>query len=529
MMDKNPHVELVKNVISCCLVTFSIILITGCQFTRQTGLSADVHPALAFFLLWFAVLWLSVVEGGQASLVGLAPVDRELYKESHPTAYKCSLLAHGDAGDPSGGDALDRYLLGRQFMVVFIVFTINISGGPIAGAALWGLPDIILQIFMGGGVSMILLTTMVGQLNSQVNASHCMLDYLNNFQNYATLIATLVVEFSGLVHASYVIEMIVHAMAGEEQTTDELPRSPLQNLFFFTRCLVSIGILVFAFTVTLTALFQGKTTMWEGVPPAVAVIVFFLLMSVVGLLEGMQIAFFAVSRIKEAERGDSSWAKATCALLFRGDAHNLSGFMIGRQLCVVSCMFFVARVTSLNIDPNGGETLWGVSPATQTFFNMGFLGALITTIVASIAWQLVASAFPIAFLSNPFTYIFLRICLFLEGLGICNGAYVIAAIYKRIYGYQRDEVYIGTAEERAEKAHKDNYDNLHFGAGHLLKLPGFQEEAPSTLKQLMKKDPSVREYLASAVQKAVQDGTDLAVESDSEDQHGKKDIEEVDV
>lgn len=268
--------------------------------------------------------------------------------------------------------------------------------------------------------------------------------------------------------------------------------------------------------------------MWEGVPPVVAVIVFFLLMAVVGLLEGMQIAFFAVAKVKESERGSSSWAKRTCALLFYGDAHNLSGFMIGRQLCVVSCMFFVARVTSLNIDPQE-ETLWGVSPGTQTFFNMGFLGALITTIVASIAWQLVASAFPIAFLSNPFTYIFLRICLFLEGTGICNGAYVIAAIYKRIYGYQRDEVYIGTAEERAEKAHKDNYDNLHFGAGHLLKLPGFQDEAPSTLKQLMKKDPSVREYLASAVQKAVQDGTDLAVESDSEDQHGKKDVEEVDV
>jgi hypothetical protein len=194
-------------------------------------------------------------------------------------------------------------------------------------------------------------------------------------------------------------------------------------------------------------------------------------------------------------------------------------------------MFFVSRVTSLNIDPEGGETLWGVSPGTQKFFNMGFLGALITTIVASIAWQLVASAFPIAFLSNPFTYILLRICLFLEGTGICNGAYVIAAIYKRIYGYQRDEVYIGTAEERAEKAQQDNYDNLHFGTGHLLKLPGFQDEAPNTLKMLMKKDPSVREYLDSAISKAVQDGTELQVESDSEDADRKdaKDVEEVDV
>ena len=188
----------------------------------------------------------------------------------------------------------------------------------------------------------------------------------------------------------------------------------------------------------------------------------------------------------------------TCEVLFRGEGHNLPGFMIGRQLCVVSCMFFIARVTSLDIDVDAGDaTLWGVSTGTQKFFNMGFLGALITTIVASIAWQLVASAFPIAFLSNPFTYILLRLCLFLEGTGICNGAYVLAWIHKKIAGFQRDEVYIGTAEERRAKEQGDHEEDLHVGAGHLLKLPAFAEHAPDALKELWKKDPSVREYLES--------------------------------
>ena len=45
----------------------------------------------------------------------------------------------------------------------------------------------------------------------------------------------------------------------------------LQNIFFFGRCFMSLGILVFAFTVTLVALFERKT----------AVLLFFLLMSVV--------------------------------------------------------------------------------------------------------------------------------------------------------------------------------------------------------------------------------------------------------
>jgi hypothetical protein len=360
---------------------------------------------------------------------------------------------------------------------------------------------------------MILFTTMVGQLNSQVNASHCMLDYLNNWVNYATLLVAMGIEFSGLVHASYVIQMLVAAAAGQEIQSKEAPKTPLQNLFFFSRCIMSIGVLGFAFTVTLVALFKGKTTMWEGVPNGVAVVLFFLLMCVVGLLEGMQIAFFAVAKVKESERGDSVWAKKTCALLFRGDGFNLSGFMIGRQLCVVSCMFFIARVTSLDYDVDSDEeNLWGVSDGTQQFFNMGFLGALITTIVASIAWQLVASAFPIAFLSNPFTYFFLVICLFLEGTGICNGAYVLAAIHKKIAGFQRDEVYIGTAEERAAKELADDYNNLNAGVGHLYKLTGFLENAPASLKALTASDPAVKEYLDSIHK--MENGTEGEVESD---------------
>jgi hypothetical protein len=187
----------------------------------------------------------------------------------------------------------------------------------------------------------------------------------------------------------------------------------------------------------------------------------------------------------------------TCDLLFTDKGHNLPGFMIGRQLCVASCMFFVARVTTVNIG-EGEENIFGVSDGLQAFFNTGLCGAIIITIVGSISWQLVASAFPIAFLSNPFTYIFLRICLFLEATGIASGAWVLDAIQKRICGFQRDEEYIGTSEERgAAKKMSDNVDKLHLGQGHLLKLSGFAEHAPASLKKLWEADASVAEYLKS--------------------------------
>jgi silicon transporter len=483
----------VANILKCAysvgLLIFSTIIIMGLIFNEETKLSSDVHSAVAFIAIWVGVLWLTMVEGGQGSLVGLAPVNGELYKDSHPIAYKCTSIAHK-------GDNLDRYLLGRQFMVVLTVFTINISGGPLKDAELWGFPSVLTNMFLGSGLAMILFTAMIGQLNSQVNASLCMLDYINNYFALFTFWVAMAIEFSGLLHASYLVQMLVAALSGKKIESNEEPRNGLQNLFFWSRCLVSLAILAYCFAVTLAALFDGKTTMWEGVPSAVAVIVFFLLMSVVGLLEGMQIAFFAVAKIPKAERGDSVFAKKTCELLFKGEGNNLPGFMIGRQLCVVSCMFFIARVTSVEI-AEGEENIFGVSDGVQKLFDTGLLGAIITTIVASISWQLVASAFPIAFLSNPFTYIFLRICLLLEAIGICSGAWVLAAIHKKIAGFQRDEVYIGTAEERAAKNMSDNTEQLHLGAGHLVKLPGFAEHAPPALKALMETNPSVAVYLNS--------------------------------
>jgi len=238
--------------------------------------------------------------------------------------------------------------------------------------------------------------------------------------------------------------------------------------------------------------------MWEGVPPIIAFVIFFILLCVVGMLEGMQIAFFAVAKLQKSERGDSKFAKMTCDLLFKGGGNNLPGFMIGRQLSVVSCMFFVARVTS--VDMGEQENLFGVNDGFQALFNTGLLGALMLTIIGSITWQLVASAFPIFFLNNPITYFLLRFCLFFEAIGICNGAWVLANIHKKIAGFHRDEFYIGTAEERAQKSMGDDSSHLARGAGHIVKLPGFADNAPASLKKLLAEDPTVAKYISDAVE-----------------------------
>jgi len=229
--------------------------------------------------------------------------------------------------------------------------------------------------------------------------------------------------------------------------------------------------------------------MWKFMPNSVATILFFLLMNLVGLLEGMQIAFFAVTKMTKDERGDAKCAKMTCDVLFADNGRNLPGFMIGRQICVVGCMFIVARVCTLNVEVGTGQNVLGVPDGIQEFLNTGLLAALITTIIGSIAWQLVAAAFPMAFLSNPLVYILLRWCLFLESTGICSGAWVLARIFERMMGWKTDEAYIGTPEERAKRAHV----------------------ADSDKNEVSKVDPAESEGKVQAVGEAAQDPVDFVV------------------
>ena len=66
--------------------------------------------------------------------------------------------------------------------------------------------------------------------------------------------------------------------------------------------------------------------------------------------------------------------------------------MIGRQLCVTLCFFIIARVTTLDVETGNGDNIFGVCDAIQNFFNTGLMGAFVTTILGSVAWQLVCGS-----------------------------------------------------------------------------------------------------------------------------------------
>jgi hypothetical protein len=288
-----------------------------------------------------------------------------------------------------------------------------------------------------------------------------MLDYINTHFMTFTYWVAAGIEVSGVMHSSYLISIIVHQLAGKPVESNEPPKTGFTFVFFWGRVLFSCGVLCFGLAVTIDALYRGKTSAWDGLPETVSLVLFFVLMSCVGLLEGMQIAFFAVSKLPKSERGTSPMALRTCECLFKNGGKNLPGFMCGRQMTVTLCFFIIARVTTINVKIGEEDNIFGVSDPIQKMFNLGFMGALVTTILGSITWQLVAGAFPIAFLSNPLVFVFLQAALFLEATGICSAAWFLAVLQRKALGFQFDEVYIGTPEERAAKGHADAVDAGH--------------------------------------------------------------------
>jgi len=431
-------IDILKYTLSLLLLVFSVVMVMAAIFQKQT--TTNIPPAAACVVFWFLLVWLATMEGGQGALVGLQPIDKSLYAESHARAFKCTTLAHK-------GDNMERFIVGRQFLVVLVLFITNIMASAVDGATVLGMPSIVNEVFLSSGLALILTTIMIGQLTAQINSASCMLDFINNYFVLFTIYVSLLIEMSGLLHCVYLVQIFFARVTRTPMESNEPPPTILQQVFFWFRVFMSVVILGFCFAVTLAALFQGKTLMWHGVPAAASVVIFFVLMAFVGMLEGMQIALFAVVNLSEEELKKHPIAHQVCQLTFQG--HNLQAFLIGRQICVTLCTFVVARITSLS---GTGENIFGVSDGWQQFFNTGLLGAVITTIVASLMWRVIASSFPVAFLSNPIIYLIVQLCLVLERTGICSAAYLLAFVQKKVMAFQPDDVYIaGTAEERTER------------------------------------------------------------------------------
>ncbi len=222
------------------LLIFCIAIVMGLIFTNQTvGTKENEVPNfVAFGVFWFLLVWLGIMEGGLGCLVGLVPVNKDIYEESHPNTYRNCVLSQKESN-------MKRFIIGRQFLSFLAVFAINLMATPSEGALIFGIPNFLSSIFISNGVAIILITIIVGQLTAQLVAAECMIDFINNkFMLVGVSYVSYFIEASGLLHCVYLAEMIFSELARYkkegEQTDDEVSRNTenfeFQMLFLICLC-----------------------------------------------------------------------------------------------------------------------------------------------------------------------------------------------------------------------------------------------------------------------------------------------------
>merc|ERR1719463_808485 len=107
---------IVRYVISCALVSFAIFVVVAAIATNATSFFG-VPQWMQALLLIVCLVCLGIVEGLQIALVELMKQHTETYRVSHPRAYATGVLCFRS-------ENLERFLIGRQLCVIFLVFFI---------------------------------------------------------------------------------------------------------------------------------------------------------------------------------------------------------------------------------------------------------------------------------------------------------------------------------------------------------------------------------------------------------------------
>ena len=455
-----------KNVLSGALLVFCFTLLTVAIFTRQTRATSDVgvslHPIVAFVLFLAALFWLAIIEGSLNCLVGLRPVQEELYQHTHPLALRATRLCPGQN--------LERFIVGRQYMDLTMVFTISFLATAVKDISVLGLPHAVCVFFLNSGFAVTLVTIVLGQLVLQINAPHFMLDYMNNYFMLASTYMSLAMEATGVCHVVYLVQRIVsnihhyhekkkHGAKAKDsaKAKPSTTRSTVQRVFFWVRILFSSGLLTFALVTVAAATLKGQTEIWEGVPPWASFVLFFALVFLVGMMDALQISLVAVVHMPREMLLRKPTAAANADYVIQ--RQQLPSFLVGRQIGQTAIQFLLTRLLSLDITPGQGDNVWGVNNFWQKVFNSGGLGAIITTVLASLCWRVLASEFPLMFLSSPFSRPIIQLCLVAERTGIINISWALAAVQRRVLGMKTDETYLGANALRPASNRKDNDTN----------------------------------------------------------------------
>jgi len=227
------------------------------------------------------------------------------------------------------------------------------------------------------------------------------------------------------------------------------------------RFIFSLALLLFSGVVVCYSIVEQKTGMWKEVPGWASLLIFIFVLWLLGVMEGLQIALVELKRQNpETYKDQYPTAYKLGQIASQGD--NVEKFLMGRQVFVVCCVFFAAKLTTIHGTTDG--FLFYVPPWVQTvFLETGLLACVVVVIVAQLMPQIVASFYPVQFLElivmKPAYYA----CIGLEFCGFTHFCWVLAAGLAYIFRMKKEQGEITIADigpsKNVDKNGKMTYSN----------------------------------------------------------------------
>lgn len=201
-----------KYLVSTLLTLASISFVSFGIATDNAALSG--HPAMHFGILVFVLILLAYLEGLQVAILALESSDGNVWKDTHPRAYALHKLA-------TTGSNVQRFLVGRQFYVVFVVFlcsqvtTFSTVDRPES------FPSFLWFFFVETGLPGALIVLAFGQLMPQLIASRHAVLFCNLRGAMLVLHMTLCLEALGLTNFCWLLTGLVSWLAGITLADDD--------------------------------------------------------------------------------------------------------------------------------------------------------------------------------------------------------------------------------------------------------------------------------------------------------------------
>ena len=430
----------------------NLLVVVACISIANQYCILKIHPVALFILLIIALTWLAYIEGLHYSVVCLEKRDMSSYTEMYP-------LACQNHAKVNTTEKVKKFLVGRQFFVIFVVFLIaQITSFPDIPKDFGGMPEALVTVLFQTGLPGIAIVLTYGQLISQLYAEQYVMSFSNLLGcNFVTNVC-LGAEYIGICHFSHLLfqtaarltcgsvrraeqtmtddglidkKLQEHAEEGGNARFEYVVAEPfvVEEVTAFDMFRYTWSTLVTLFSVTIIMYGIGAEHYVLPVSNAGAYFIFFGMVTLLFYLEGLMIAIVAIQYYdRESFREAYPRTYMLHELVTRPE--NVQRFIIGRQFCTVLTNFLLAQCTVFaNWSSDGFEPslFW-------LCVKSGLVGVLTVLAFGQLFPELLAAQYPLRFLDMYGCYSIVYISLFFDWIGVGHCAWFVHYSFDALSG-----------------------------------------------------------------------------------------------